>query len=44
VQGSNFQNPLYVGEVVDFDFKRNRILGGINLKYDITENLYAKLE
>jgi len=43
VQGSNFQNPLYVGEVVDFDFKRNRILGGINLKYDITENLYAKL-
>lgn len=41
VQGDNFQNPLYIADVIDNNFKRNRILGGINVKYDITKNLFA---
>ncbi|MFK8104703.1 MAG: SusC/RagA family TonB-linked outer membrane protein [Saprospiraceae bacterium] len=39
LQQSNFQNPLYVGGVLDFGFDRKRLIGGVSVSYDVTENL-----
>ena len=33
VQGSNFQNPLYVAQQREFSFDRTRLLGGIRATY-----------
>ena len=38
VQGSNFQNPLYTQQERDINFKRQRLVFGIDLNYDIDEN------
>ncbi len=42
IQGSNWQNPLYVGGNSERTFTRNRFLGGANLSYDISPDLVAK--
>ncbi len=41
IQGSNFQNPLYVAEQRDFQFNRDRIIAGAKLQYKLTDWLSA---
>ncbi|QOD62278.1 SusC/RagA family TonB-linked outer membrane protein [Polaribacter haliotis] len=39
VQAGNFQNPLYVAQEQIRDFYRNRTLLGVDLLYDLTEDI-----
>lgn len=37
VQGSNFQNPLYVAEQRETQFERTRLIGGLTATYRLTD-------
>lgn len=37
VQSSNWQNPLYVAQNRNYSFDRDRIIAGLNLKYDLAD-------
>lgn len=39
VQGSNWQNPLYVAEQRKLNTDRDRIIAGINASYELNDNL-----
>ena len=43
LQQSNFQNPLYVGNTLDWGFDRKRLIGGVSVAYNVMENLELKV-
>lgn len=39
ITATNAENPLYIGDQLDFGFERQRLLGGLSLGYNLFEGL-----